>query len=145
MFGPHLMLDCYGCNPKKLKDAKFILKFLDEFPEKIDMKKISPPHIIDYPGTPGTFDKGGVSAFVLISTSHVSLHTFPHNGGYVSFDIFSCKNFDIDKTVGIIIDAFEAKKVEKKLHMRGTEFSKVEEYSPIVAKERKKIETKKFI
>ncbi len=145
MFGPHLMLDCYGCDEKKLKDVDFILRFLDELPEKIDMNKITPPQLINYPGTPGTFDKGGISAFVLISSSHISLHTFPHNGGYVSFDIFSCKDFDIDKTVKLIAEAFGAKKVEKTLHMRGKEFSKAEEYVPIVAKERKKIQAKRFI
>lgn len=33
MFGPHLTLDLYGCNEKKLADLDFIYKILDELPD----------------------------------------------------------------------------------------------------------------
>ena len=137
------MLDCYGCDKNKLRDAKFILEFLDKLPDKINMKKIAPPYLIDFPGVPETFDKGGVSAVVLISTSHISLHSF-HHQGYMSIDIFSCKEFDIEKTIKIIQEAFDVKKFEKKLVMRGSEFPKdVIKLEKIIENQRRRSNTLK--
>ena len=139
MFGPHLMLDCYGCSEEKLKNLDFVLKFLDNLPGMIGMHKILDPYAIDYPGKPNSFDKGGISAVVIIAESHISIHTFPYNG-FMSVDIFSCKDFDVEGAVGFIKDAFGVKKFEKRLLSRGMEFPK---NSPkamkIVEKQRGKI------
>jgi len=139
MFGPHLMLDCYGCNEKKLKDLDFVLKFLNDLTDLICMHKISEPHAINYPGNPKSFDKGGISAVVIIAESHISIHTFPSHR-YMSVDIFSCKDFDVERTTDFIIKTFEVKKVEKKLLNRGTEFPKqIPKAMKIVEKQREKI------
>jgi len=139
MFGPHLMLDCYGCNESKLKDLKFILKFLNDLPILINMHKISEPHAIDYPGRQGSFDNGGISAVVIIAESHISIHTFPSHR-YMSVDIFSCKEFDVEKATGFIIKSFEAKKFEKKILNRGLEFPKeMSKAIKIVEKQREKL------
>ena len=139
MFGPHLMLDCYGCNENKLKDLKFVLKFLDDLPDLIKMHKISEPHAVDYPGNPKSFDEGGISAVVIIAESHISIHTFPSHK-YMSVDIFSCKNFDMEKAIDFVVKTFEAKKIEKKLIHRGSEFPKqIPKAMEIVNKQREKI------
>lgn len=137
MFGPHLTLDLYGCDEKKLMDEEFIQRILDELPDSIDMHKISEPNLVVHPGSPNSFDKGGISAFVLIAESHISIHTF--NGyGFVTVDIFSCRNFDVDKATKYMIDKFEAKKAEKNFLMRGREFPRnVEKTKKIVMKSRK--------
>lgn len=137
MFGPHLMLDCYGCDRKKLADEKFVLDFLDKLPTMVGMKKIADPFLINFLGKTGTFDKGGISAVVLISTSHISVHTFPYQK-FMSIDIFSCKNFDVKKTIEIIQSTFDVEKFEKKLIMRGSEFPKdVVRLEKIIEKQRK--------
>jgi S-adenosylmethionine decarboxylase len=139
MFGPHLMLDCYGCNENKLKDLEFVLKFLNDLPDLIGMHKIAEPHAVNYPGNPKTFDKGGISAVVIIAESHISIHTFPSHK-YMSVDIFSCKNFDVEKATDFIVKSFEVKKVEKKLLNRGLEFPKqIPKAMKIVEKQREKI------
>jgi len=139
MFGPHLMLDCYGCDENKLKDLEFVLKFLDDLPNLIDMHKISEPHAISYPGKPDSFDKGGISALVIIAESHISIHTFP-SYNYMNVDIFSCKNFDVEKAVKFIIKSFNVKKFEKKLLNRGLEFPKeIPKAIEIVKNQRKEI------
>lgn len=91
MFGPHLTLDLYLCNKKRLLDLDFIYKILDELPDLIGMHKISPPQVMIQHANPDTFDKGGISGFVLIAESHISVHTFVAQE-YVSIDIFSCKD-----------------------------------------------------
>lgn len=142
MFGPHLMLDCYGCDEKKLGDPNFILKFLDELVSLIGMHKIAPPYALEYEGNPNSFDKGGISAFVLIAESHISVHTFPFDK-YMSLDIFSCKDFDVEKAVNFTLKKFGVKKYEKNFVNRGREFPK--EIAPavkIVERERKKLDRK---
>ena len=50
MFGPHLTMDMYGCNKKKLKDVNVVFNFLNELPELIGMTKIMPPYTFSYSG-----------------------------------------------------------------------------------------------
>ncbi len=139
MFGPHLTLDLYSCNREKIGNKEFILKILDELPELIGMHKISEPWAIEYPGNPNSFDAGGISGFVLIAESHITIHTFVKQA-FASVDIFSCKSFDVEKAEKYIIEKFEAKKVEKNFFNRGIEFPKdVEKVKNIVARDRRKI------
>ncbi|OIO21673.1 adenosylmethionine decarboxylase [Candidatus Micrarchaeota archaeon CG11_big_fil_rev_8_21_14_0_20_47_5] len=121
MFGPHLTLDLYGCNKRKLKDVNFVYSFLDELPEIIGMTKIMPPYTFAYNGVKP--EDWGVSGIVLIAESHISAHTFPEKN-YVSIDIFSCKEFDVENATEIIISKFEAKTYEKNFFMRGRHFPK---------------------
>ena len=136
------MLDLWQCDKTKLIDLTFIYSLLDTLPGKIDMNKIAPPQVVSYPGKEGTFDKGGISGFVLIAESHITCHTFEEQA-HVFIDIFSCKPFNIDKAVNILIDAFGAKKYSKKITDRGEEFPKdVVLASTIVQTERSNVDEK---
>ncbi|MCS7106258.1 MAG: adenosylmethionine decarboxylase [Candidatus Aenigmarchaeota archaeon] len=136
MFGPHLTLDLYGCKEEKLSDLNFVYKILDELPEVIGMRKISNPQVILHKGNPTSFDKGGISGFVLIAESHISIHTFI-GYGFASIDVFSCKPFDEKKVESYLVKTFEAKNVEKNFLERGKEFPKeIERAKKIVLKER---------
>jgi len=44
-FGPHLMLDLWGCNKEKLEDSQIVYSLLDSLPSKIGMTKIAEPLI----------------------------------------------------------------------------------------------------
>jgi S-adenosylmethionine decarboxylase len=139
-FGPHLTLDLYGCNKRRLSDISFITNVLDELPDLIGMHKISIPSVSYFSGNPlgnkDGFDQGGISAFVLIAESHIAIHTFAAQN-YVSIDIFSCKEFDVQRAEDYLVKGFGAKKVEKNLFDRGKEFpKKIEQAKPIVFEER---------
>lgn len=121
MFGPHLTLDMYGCDKKKLKDVNFVYNFLNEMPEMVGMTKIMPPYVFAYSGLKP--EDCGVSGIVLIAESHISIHTFQEKG-YASFDIFSCKDFDTESVADIVISKFGAKTYEKNFFMRGRHFPK---------------------
>ena len=71
----------------------------------------------------GKFSKGtpGISGFVMIAESHISIHAFPDQD-YAFMDIFSCKEFDAERAIGYLVDAFEAKNVEKHVLKRGMIF-----------------------
>lgn len=137
MFGPHLTLDLYGCKEEKLSDINFIYRILDELPELMEMHKISPPQVVLHKGNPNSFDKGGISAFVLIAESHISIHTFI-GYGFASIDVFSCKSFDKEKIKNYLVKVFEAKKAEENFMERGKEFPKdIEKAKVLLLKERK--------
>ncbi|MEM7825436.1 MAG: adenosylmethionine decarboxylase [Candidatus Aenigmatarchaeota archaeon] len=137
MFGSHLTLDLYGCKEEKLFDLNFIYKILDELPNLIGMRKISSPQLVLHKGNPNSFDKGGISGFILIAESHISIHTFI-GYGFASIDIFSCKEFNEKEVENYLVKVFQAKKVEKNQLERGREFPKeVETAKRILLKERK--------
>ncbi|MGQ9499947.1 MAG: adenosylmethionine decarboxylase [Dissulfurimicrobium sp.] len=121
-FGQHLMMDGYGCDQEKLKDIDGIYDFLSRYPEEINMTKIMPPYVFKYSGR--VPEDWGISGFVLIAESHISIHTFPEKM-YLSLDIFSCKAFDAQAAIKYITSLFDIKKVEIKLLDRGLEFPKV--------------------
>jgi S-adenosylmethionine decarboxylase len=120
-FGLHLMLDGYGCDPLKLGDESFVHGFLETFPENIGMTKLMSPYVSRCEG--GDQKHSGLSGFVLIAESHVSVHTFPARA-YVSIDIFSCKSFDVVAAEREITRRFGIKKIERNILDRGVEYPK---------------------
>ncbi len=118
-FGVHLIMDGYGCDPEALRDINHIYDFLDHYPEQMDMTKVMPPYVFRYHGT--VPEDWGISGFVLIAESHISIHTFPDKR-YLSVDIFSCKPFDTAKAVETLKSLFGIQKAEIKTLDRGHEF-----------------------
>ncbi len=116
MFGPHLTLDCYECKKEKLKDVDFIKSILENLPEVLGLHKLSPAIVNSYERpTPG------VSGFIIISESHISIHTFVEEQ-FAAIDIFSCKEFDLEKAIDFLVKAFQPKKFEKKFMKRGKHY-----------------------
>ena len=118
-FGLHLMVDGYGCDPSRLNDEGFIRRFLSEFPEDIGMTKLMSPYVVGYKATGR--EACGLSGFVLIAESHVSIHTFPSDG-YVSIDVFSCKPFDTRAAETEIVRRFGITRLEHNILDRGIEY-----------------------
>ena len=99
----HLVIDGFGADRETLKDTDLVYRFLDECPHAIGMTKIVPPQVYTYHGK--TPEDWGVSGFVIIAESHISVHTFPQRG-YVNIDIFSCKDFDADSSLEVVERSF---------------------------------------
>jgi S-adenosylmethionine decarboxylase len=118
-FGVHLMLDGYGCDRSSLDDISLIYNFLDQYPARMEMTKIMPPYVFRYSGA--IPEDKGISGFVLIAESHISLHTFPEKQ-FMSLDMFSCKPFDTDLATEAVQAYFKIQKYEAKVLDRGQEF-----------------------
>ena len=119
MFGPHLVLEAYGCPKKRLANLSLVSRTLDAYPEKLNMTKIMPPYVFTYHGS--VPDDWGVSGVVLIAESHISIHTFPDKE-FVTLDIFSCREFDVDAAIKYFCDIFKPHSYEKQVLARGREF-----------------------
>ncbi len=87
----HLIIDGYGSDSEILQSEQFIYELLDQYPAEIGMTKISSPFVLRYVGDRP--EEWGISGFVLIAESHISIHTFVERC-FVNIDLFSCKDFD---------------------------------------------------
>ncbi len=92
----HLIIDGYGSNSEILQSEEFIYQLLDQYPAEIGMTKISAPYVLRYVG--GEPEEWGISGFVFIAESHISIHTFVERC-YVNIDVFSCKDFNSDQAI----------------------------------------------
>lgn len=116
----HLIVDGYGGDPDLMEDPDIIFRFLDEYPDAIGMTKITVPQVYTYEGQRPE-DKG-LSGFVLIAESHISVHTFPIRK-YLNIDVFSCKNFDAQKAVRELRETFSLETVRTWILDRGLEYA----------------------
>lgn len=102
----HLAIDGYGADPAKLSDETLVFSFLDVYPGVIGMTKVAPPQVYAYSGK--VPDDWGVSGFVIIAESHISVHTFPDKS-YINIDIFSCNDFDVSASLDDVKNTFGVK------------------------------------
>jgi len=118
----HLIIDGYGGDLHRLADLELVRALLDRVPLEIGMVKIAPPHVCRYEGSKPS--DWGISGFVLIAESHLSVHTFPERG-LLWADIFSCKSFDADRLVEAVREGFSLREARVTLLGRGLEDSEV--------------------
>ena len=113
----HVMLDLYGCSPGLLENESFLRDVLDQYPTHIGMQKVGPVEL-RYIETNNPLDDG-FSGFVIIATSHVSLHAWaPYR--MVNMDIFSCEDFDVAQVVAFARKLFQTDDVEVHVVQRAT-------------------------
>ena len=140
---PHLMASGFDADKKRLSSMSFIYDFLKELPGKIGMKMMGKP--IVYRVTKEDHPDIGVTGLVVIATSHITIHTFPHgqkNGRkprgierrifkpFFSFDIFSCKDFDPEIVYTELKKLFKPKTLETALIYRLREDEELIEIEP---------------
>lgn len=105
----HVTLDLYGCKPELLADEAFLRDILEEYPDRIKMVKVGPAEL-RYIKTSNPLDDG-YSGFVIIATSHVSLHAWaPYR--MVNIDVFSCEEFSVEDVVAFACQRFQTRDVE---------------------------------
>ncbi|MDG4658576.1 adenosylmethionine decarboxylase [Ectobacillus antri] len=98
--GVHIISDLWGCNFDKLNDINFIEQtFVNAALEmgaeirEVAFHKFAPQ---------------GVSGVVIISESHLTIHSFPEHG-YASIDVYTCGKLNPNIAIEYIADAFGSK------------------------------------
>ncbi len=108
-WGYHLVLDCKGCDTKKVTSRDNINDFIKILVKEINMKAYKEP-IIEHFATHNP-DAAGFSFVQLIETSAITGHLVDKNGdAYI--DIFSCKEFDIEIVKKVLNTFFTPKKIK---------------------------------
>jgi S-adenosylmethionine decarboxylase proenzyme len=109
--GSHYILDFFGCNPKQLDSMTF---WQEELPAAAKAAEMEILHDHFYQFTPH-----GITGFLLLSTSHISFHTWPEYS-HVACDVFSCSSDKYTrKAVDHLKNCIEHKKCEMKKVDRG--------------------------
>lgn len=81
--GKHFIFDLYGCDYHELDNSSALAKLMTDAALTARMEIL---HTHFHKFTPH-----GVTGVVLLSTSHISVHTWPEYG-YAAFDVFSCSD-----------------------------------------------------
>ncbi|HLX41357.1 MAG TPA: S-adenosylmethionine decarboxylase [Ktedonobacteraceae bacterium] len=113
----HFMLELYGCDRRLLENENLIRHTLNEFPARVGMEKVSPIHLYQIE-TSNPLD-AGLSGFVVIAQSHISLHAWPEYGE-VDIDICSCKEFSREDALAFAKEIFQTNDVEAHFIVRAT-------------------------
>ncbi len=120
-FGVHLTIDGYRGNKEKLNNFELVYRILNDLPGETGMNKLTMPYVVIAPPITEK-DQGGLSGFVIIAESHISIHTFPEKR-FVSIDFYTCRNdLDEDKIINYFKSVFELGEVEINKVIRGTKF-----------------------
>lgn len=82
--GHHIVVDASGCDPYVIDDVVSV--------EQIMLKAAELAGLRVKASEFSRFDPCGVSGFVLVYESHISVHTWPEDG-YAALDVYTCGDF----------------------------------------------------
>jgi S-adenosylmethionine decarboxylase len=118
--GRHVISELWGCDFEKLNNMDFIERtFVDAaLKSGAEIREVAFHK----------FAPQGVSGVVIISESHLTIHSFPEHG-YASIDVYTCGDLDPNIAADYIADALHAQTCEKIELPRGL--------GPIQVKEKK--------
>ncbi len=109
--GFHFLIEFFGCDDAQINDVHFWKKTLNKSIEGTTMEAL---HDFFF-----EFDPQGITGYVLLSSSHISIHTWPENG-YVVCDVFTCSSEEeTTSVVQFLKDHIIHARVEMKKVQRG--------------------------
>ncbi|MGA1202698.1 MAG: S-adenosylmethionine decarboxylase family protein [Planctomycetota bacterium] len=107
--GWHLMLDAIVREPGWISSPEKIREFLLGLIPRLGMELLDGPRITEVDLDPSMIesdlDEGGVTGYCLITTSHISIHTWPLRERFC-LDVFSCRSFDPQIVLNYVREEF---------------------------------------
>jgi S-adenosylmethionine decarboxylase len=110
VIGYHSIWDIYDCNLEKLNYVEPIKIILNTIVNELRLCKVSDSF--------KQFEPVGVTGFILLEESHISIHTWPEYK-FVAIDIFSCKPFEKVAILELLSSYFETTSISFKKIDRG--------------------------
>lgn len=109
--GLHILIDLFGCDPHQINSLKFWQETLKNSANAAGME-ILHTHFHE-------FKPQGITGFLLLSTSHISIHSWPEYN-YVACDVFSCSDdVNTGKAAEFLIKTVETTKKKVRKIKRG--------------------------
>ena len=109
--GRHVLLELYDCDPGHINDVRHVERVM------VRAARATGATIVDT--IFHTFNPHGVSGVVVITESHLSIHTWPEFG-FASVDIYTCgTTVDPWKAYAVLKRGFKAKRLTKVEIKRG--------------------------
>jgi S-adenosylmethionine decarboxylase len=124
-FGRHVLADVWGVEFDRINDIEFLKEHMYKAAEKSGASILA----MEYEA----FKPCGATVLILLSESHLSIHTYPEKG-FAAIDGYTCGD-DVDPEVAIdyLLSILEPEKIYSSKIIRGTgdllitQYSKAEE------------------
>lgn len=108
--GTHILIDLYGVDDPGEQSLSILYKIANLVECRIMAEG---EHV---------FEGGGRTAFLILSQSHASIHTWPEHR-YISIDLYSCKQVGperIERVIRFIENTLHAEEVDFRVVERGS-------------------------
>jgi S-adenosylmethionine decarboxylase len=111
-FGRHVAVDTWGVQFDLLNDAEFLKK------EMIEAAEVSGATVLSVQSK--QFSPQGATVLVLLSESHLSIHTYPERG-FAALDCYTCgDHVDPQVAIDYLVSVLKPEKTYAKKLVRGT-------------------------
>jgi S-adenosylmethionine decarboxylase len=118
-FGRHVAVDTWGVDFDKLNNARWLQSQLVEAAEASGASVMSVQA--------KQFEPQGATVLVLLSESHLSIHTYPEKG-FAAIDCYTCGDtVDPQLAIDYLVEALQPKRTYAKKLIRGIGEMQVEE------------------
>ena len=77
-------VDAYGCDPVRLRSLPALAAVFDRVVAEVGLRSLLAPVWHAFP------PPGGVTGFLLLTESHLTVHTFPERA-FAAFDLYCCQ------------------------------------------------------
>lgn len=111
----HYTIDCYGCDKNLLDNEPHLVSGLKSISAQFGFNVLS--------FSSAKFEPVGVTAYLVLSESHMSIHTWPELQ-FAAVDFFSCRMPNIDDLKHAVQTLVDADYLEEKRVCRGEALAK---------------------
>ncbi|MBO8171175.1 MAG: adenosylmethionine decarboxylase [Bacillaceae bacterium] len=128
-FGRHVAIDTWGVNFDVLNDVEFLKRHM------VEAAEVSGATVLDVQSK--KFEPQGATVLVLLSESHLSIHTYPEKG-FAAFDCYTCgETVDPQVAIDYLISVLKPKRVYSKKLIRG--LGEIDVVTPVLKQEEKSL------
>jgi len=99
----HVLVECLACDPARLDDAVALEAALREAADAVGARVVGAGF--------HRFAPQGVTGFLLLEESHLSVHTWPEHR-YAAVDLFTCGARDPEEALPVLRAALGAERLE---------------------------------
>jgi S-adenosylmethionine decarboxylase len=110
--GTEWIVDAHGCDAGTLRSVSSLEALFARIIEELELRPVSAPIWHQFPG------EGGVTGVVLLSESHLSVHTFPESG-FAAINLYCCRPRKAWGWEAGLADILGAQTVRVRVHERG--------------------------
>jgi S-adenosylmethionine decarboxylase len=120
-FGRHVLADVWGVDFNKINDIEFLKEHMYEAAEKSGATILAMNYEVFIPH--------GVTILILLSESHLSIHTYPEKG-FAAIDGYTCgEDVDPEVAVDYLLSILEPERIYSSKIIRGTGELEITQYS----------------
>jgi S-adenosylmethionine decarboxylase len=108
--GAHVLADFWGCQFEKLDDPELLMESLRQAARSANMTILAEEAHKFFPQ--------GFTGLLLLSESHISIHTYPERG-YAAVDVFTCGGGMTQKAIDYLKSVLQPSHVKEMVVTRG--------------------------